>query len=160
LQGQPFVPKDRKKPAMTQISRHSLESVPNQDFLCHSIDAVLCRIDGIDPRVYDKTRNYLDGAVTWLSPYLTHGIINTCTVAMRVLEKHPKKSCYRLLFELAWREYFHRVWQEHGDLIFNDFYSPQSQVESAPVTLHTPTGRNQRVGFTTTYSTAIWPVTP
>lgn len=97
------------------------------------IEDVLFRIDGIDPRRYDKTRNYLDGAVTWLSPFITHGIINTHTVAERVLEKHPAKSCYRLLYELAWREYFHRVWQENDDVIFGDFYHPQEKVESEHV---------------------------
>jgi len=77
-----------------------------------SIDDVLLCIDAIDPVRYDKTRNYLDGAVTWLSPYITHGVINTSTVAERVLAQHAPKTCYRLLYELAWREYFHRIWQE------------------------------------------------
>lgn len=95
-----------------------------------AVSDVLKRIDAIDPKRYDQTRNYLDGAVTWLSPYITHGVINTHTVAMRVLEKHPESACYRLLYELAWREYFHRVWQEREHAIFRDIHNPQEGVES------------------------------
>lgn len=104
--------------------------VPAEEPFQVTIEDVLTRIDSIDPQKYDKTRNYLDGAVTWLSPYITHGVINTHTVAKRVLEKHDEESCYRLLYELAWREYFHRVWQSKGDAIFSDIYQPQAGVES------------------------------
>jgi len=86
------------------------------------------RVEQIDPRAYDKTRNYLDGEVTWLSPFLTHGVINTQRVADNVLTRHKAKSCYRLLFELGWREFFHRTWQLAGDDIFDDMRHPQTQV--------------------------------
>lgn len=104
--------------------------IPAPEPFWGALEDVLTRIDGIDPRRYDKTRNYLDGAVTWLSPYITHGVINTQTVAERVLQHHPAKSCYRLLYELAWREYFHRIWQENESAIFDDFYHSQAGVES------------------------------
>lgn len=94
-------------------------------------DQVRAAIAAIDPRAYDKTRNYLDGAVTWLSPYITHGVINTRVVAEGLLAHHAPKACYRLLYELAWREYFHRVWQKRGDAIFHDLRHPQTAVVSA-----------------------------
>ncbi len=99
------------------------------DFLC-SHDNVLQLISQIDPRSYDKTRNYLDGDVTWLSPFTTHGIISTKTISDKVLETHKAKSCYRLLFELGWREYFHRTWQLEGDAIFGDMRQAQAGVRS------------------------------
>jgi len=92
-------------------------------FLC-SYEQIAQRINQIDPVRYDKTRNNLNGAVTWLSPFITHGIISTSDVANAVLNKHPSKKCYRLLYELAWREYFHRVWHGHADAIFSDMRSP------------------------------------
>jgi len=94
---------------------------------------IIATLDAIDPKRYDKTRNYLDGATTWLSPYLTHGIINTHTVAERVLLKHSAKDCYRLLYELAWREYFHRTWMNLGDGIFADIHNAQDGVDSKRV---------------------------
>ena len=105
-------------------------AAPDLDhFLC-SYDELLARVDALDPEQYDRTRSYLDGAVTWLSPFLTHGIISTRTIAERVLSRHPPTCCYRLLFELAWREYFHRCWQQYGDAIFGDLRHPQDHVES------------------------------
>ena len=98
-------------------------------FLCTS-DELYSRIDKIDARAYDKTRNYLDGSVTWLSPFITHGIIDTTTVATRLLTSYKPKQCYRFLFELAWREYFHRTWHKYGDAIFKDLLSEQGRDHS------------------------------
>ncbi len=104
---------------------------------------MLERIDAIDPRAYDRSRNRLDGAVTWLGPFLTHGIISTRTVATRVLAHHKPKDCYRLLFELAWREYFHREWQVRGPGIFENIREPQEGVKDdrpPSALLHASTG--------------------
>lgn len=100
-----------------------------EHFLC-SLEQVQTRIEQIDPRAYDNTRNYLDGDVTWLSPFITHGVINTRQIADTVLARHQVKACYRLLFELAWREFFHRTWQLAGDDIFDDMRNPQAGVRS------------------------------
>ncbi|MFK7860527.1 MAG: FAD-binding domain-containing protein [Granulosicoccus sp.] len=100
-----------------------------EHFLC-SLQQIQERIDQIDPWAYDKTRNYLDGDVTWLSPFVTHGVISTRQIADRVLTGHKAKSCYRLLFELGWREFFHRTWQLAGDKIFDDIRHPQTAVWS------------------------------
>ncbi len=87
-------------------------------------DDLQSRLACINPHDYDKTRNFLDGAVTWLSPFITHGIINTRDVANAVLSRHAKPKCEKLLFELAWREYFHRIWQNNRDAIFSDLKNP------------------------------------
>lgn len=94
-------------------------------FLCTPED-IEKRIDRIDPQAYGESRNELEGAVTWLSPFLTHGVIDTTTVASRLLATHQTQDCYRLLFELAWREYFHRVWQRSGAAIFSDMRQAQA----------------------------------
>ena len=88
------------------------------------------RVRGIKPTDYAQTRNYLDGSVTHLSPFLTHGIISTATVAHGVLENYMAGSAEKLLTELAWREYFHRVWQVRGDDIFTDIRNPQENISS------------------------------
>ena len=98
-------------------------------FLCE-LDDLQPRLATIDPRAYDQTRNYLDGQVTWLSPFITHGVISTAEVASYVLQERNPKACYRLLFELGWREFFHRTWQLAGDEIFDDMRHAQSKVQS------------------------------
>jgi len=98
-------------------------------FLC-STDEIADRIKSIDPKEYGETRNYLNGSVTWLSPFLTHGIINTSEIAQIVLLRHKHSACYKLLFELAWREYFHRTWQHAEHRLFDDIRNAQARVSS------------------------------
>ncbi len=106
-----------------------MRDTPTLDhYLCDQ-DEIDRRLAAIDPRAYDKSRNHLEGAVTWLSPFLTHGIIDTSTIAAALLARRQPQDCYRLLFELAWREYFHRVWQLHTDAIFEDMRQSQLGVE-------------------------------
>jgi len=38
---------------------------------------ILKRIEGIDPIAYGRSRNFIDGAVTYLSPYISRGVIST-----------------------------------------------------------------------------------
>ncbi|NCP67210.1 deoxyribodipyrimidine photolyase [bacterium] len=93
-------------------------------------ETILKRIRAIDPIKYAKTRNFVNGEVSYLSPYVTHGIISTKTIAEIVLEKYSVKESEKLLAELGWREFFHRVWQAEGDKIFNDLRYDQAQVTS------------------------------
>ena len=112
-----------------------ISNIPDSASYQCSLEEIIQRISSIDARAYDKSRNYLDGAVTWLSPFITHGITNTAEIASIVLQNSKPKSCYRLLYELAWREYFHRVWQRQGPAIFDDLKQPQSPVVSPHIPL-------------------------
>ena len=88
------------------------------------------RINAVNPAGYASSRNYLKGTVTYLSPFITHGVIDTCTVADVIVENFNHNAAEKLLTELAWREFFHRTWQQHGDNIFSDMRHPQEQVIS------------------------------
>ena len=94
-------------------------------------ETVCERIASIDPQAYARTRNLLHGAVSYLSPFITHGIINTRQVAVSVLASSDVPQAEKLLSELGWREFFHRVWQAQGDAIFSDIRQPQAPVSSA-----------------------------
>lgn len=109
---------------MSTVSNISITNPGFESFSC-STQEVQRRIQLIDCSVYDKTRNYLDGAVTWLSPFLTHGITNTREVGQQVLRNRKPSDCYCLLFEFGWPEYFHRFWQEQGEDIFENMRNPQ-----------------------------------
>lgn len=104
------------------------------DYFCETAD-VLQRISRIDPQAYDRTRNHLSGKVSWLSPFLTHGITNTREIADKLLERQPPENCYRFLYELGWREFFHRTWQIHGDAIFEDMRNPQPNAQHQQIPL-------------------------
>jgi deoxyribodipyrimidine photo-lyase len=92
-------------------------------------DSIIDRLNKIDPLQYGKTRNFIDGAVTYLSPYISRGVISVKQVQHAVLAKgHTSFTVEKFLQELAWREYFQRVWQAKGDELFQDMKQPQSDV--------------------------------
>ena len=90
--------------------------------------SILGLLGAVDPVRYEQTRNNVDGSVTYLSRYLTHGVLNLPQVRQAAYEKAGKKASYNLVFELAWREYYKRVWWERGNGIFTDIKRPQEPV--------------------------------
>ena len=78
----------------------------------------LARIAAVRPGEYARSRNWVDGAVTGLSPYITHGIVELPEVALGVAARHPLELQHRFMLELGWREFFRHVWQQRGQAIF------------------------------------------
>lgn len=75
--------------------------------------SVLAQMDQIDPVKYGKTRNYLNGDVTYLSPYISRGVISTRQVLEHVVARGATLSQIEpFVKELCWRDYFQRVGQE------------------------------------------------
>jgi deoxyribodipyrimidine photo-lyase len=90
------------------------------------LDSILRRVDAIDPHAYGRSRNFIDGAVTRLSPYLSRGVISTRYVMHRMLELgHRPYRMQKLLQELAWRDYFQQVAIARPDLLDTDLRRPQ-----------------------------------
>lgn len=84
--------------------------------------AALARIDAVRPEDYARSRNALEGAVTYLSPYITHGLVSLSEVLERVTAQHPLDAQHKLVFELGWRAYFRHVWRFRGAGIFNSLH--------------------------------------
>lgn len=80
-----------------------------------TVDAALRRLDQVRPDDYARTRNALDGAVTRLSPYLTHGFLSLAEVYSAVNARHALPAQHKLVFELGWRAYYRHVWEHLGD---------------------------------------------
>ena len=90
------------------------------------IKSILERVDKIDPVKYARSRNYIDGDVTYLSPYISRGVISVKMVKDAVLKRGYKLyEIQKFIQELAWREYWQRLWQHYGDGILNDLKQPQ-----------------------------------
>jgi len=65
-----------------------------------------------DPLQYGSNRNYVDGAVTGLSPYISRGVISTKQILDMVLEKgYTISQITPFVKQLCWRDYFQRVAQ-------------------------------------------------
>ncbi|NND78245.1 MAG: deoxyribodipyrimidine photolyase [Flavobacteriales bacterium] len=89
-------------------------------------EEILQLLDQIDPVAYGKTRNYIDGHVTRLSPYISRGVLSTKQVLEHILEMgHPFERIEKFVQELAWRDYWQQVWKEKGDSIFSDLKHKQ-----------------------------------
>ena len=84
--------------------------------------AALTRIQRVRPAAYARPRNQLDGAVTGLSPYLTHGLVTLPGVLAGVLQQGPLAVQHKLVFELGWREFFRRAWGHEGDRILQSLH--------------------------------------
>lgn len=88
-------------------------------------------IEQIDPEAYGKTRNFIDGSVTHLSPYISRGVISTKMVMEHVLSlSMPFYQVEKLIQELAWRDYWQQVWISKGDAINHDLKQRQSKVSN------------------------------
>lgn len=77
--------------------------------------AALERMAAIRPRDYERTRNHLEGAVTGLSPYITHGLVTLREVLDSVNTRSTLSVGHKFVYELGWREFFRHVWQCHGN---------------------------------------------
>ena len=84
----------------------------------------LKRLNSIDAIAYNRNRNFINGAVTHLSPYFRHGCISLKEAADNARDRFGANS-EKFVFELAWRDYWRRVWFEMGNDIFSDIEDPK-----------------------------------
>jgi deoxyribodipyrimidine photo-lyase len=97
---------------------------------------ILQQIENINPIEYGKTRNYSNGAVTHLSPYISRGIISTKQIATSVISKGFKPfEIDSFLKELAWRDYFQQVWVHIGANINTDIKNTQPNVANNQISI-------------------------
>lgn len=81
------------------------------------------QLQAVTPDRYARTRNYLNGAVTGLSPYLTHGLLTPIDVLSYLLQQQSLPVQHKLVQELGWREYYHHIWGHLGDGILKSLHA-------------------------------------
>ena len=87
-----------------------------------TLTAARARISAVRPAAYARTRNALDGAVSGLSPYITHGFVTLADVLAGVAARHALDVQHKFVYELGWRDYFRHVWQHRGDAILSSLH--------------------------------------
>jgi deoxyribodipyrimidine photo-lyase len=87
-----------------------------------TLEAALARLNTVRPQAYAQTRNHLQGAVSGLSPYITHGMLSLATVLASVLRKHDLPVQDKFVFELGWRAFWQHVWLHRGAGIFESLH--------------------------------------
>ncbi|MGL5004176.1 MAG: FAD-binding domain-containing protein, partial [Casimicrobium sp.] len=94
--------------------------------------AALQALSRVDPVSYSRTRNHLGGNVSRLSPYFRHGVL-TLSEAARYAIKRSGFGAYKFVFELAWRDFWRRVWARDGDAIQSNVEAPKVPLGNATV---------------------------
>lgn len=109
-----------------------------------SYTEILERIDQINVEAYAKTRNYKSGAVSYLSPYISRGVISTRQVYQHIRAKNiPFHKAEKFIQELAWRDYWQQIWinKENGILeALKNVQTPVVSEEIPHAILHANTG--------------------
>ena len=83
--------------------------------------AALAALSQVKPPSYASTRNYLNGDVTRLSAYLRHGVLTLAEVRDDLLGRVPNpRDTAKLINELAWRDYWQRLYYQLGEGIWQD----------------------------------------
>lgn len=75
----------------------------------------------VKPALYAKTRNFLTGDVTKLSPYIRYGVLSLREIRDDVLDtvQNPDDAT-KLINELGWRDYWQRLYAKLGNNIWQD----------------------------------------
>lgn len=93
-------------------------------------DIILNKIKELDPVQYAKTRNFTNGSVSYLSPYISRGVISLKQIQQQIIiQGFGLDTAEKFLQQLAWREYYQRIWQQKKELIWDDMGKPQPDVK-------------------------------
>ncbi|MBF2063752.1 MAG: deoxyribodipyrimidine photo-lyase [Calothrix sp. C42_A2020_038] len=75
----------------------------------------------LDPVKYAKTRNFLTGSVTRLSPYIRYGVLGLREARDFAFSKiRNQDEATKFVNELGWRDYWQRLYMKLGDDIWKD----------------------------------------
>ncbi len=96
-----------------------------------SYSEILQRIRYTDPIRYGTTRNYINGAVSYLSPYISRGVVSTKFIFSEIINRgYPPEKIEKFIQELAWRDYWQQIWNSKGDTINQDLKHQQYPVSN------------------------------
>ncbi len=84
--------------------------------------AAMARIARVRTATYARTRNHIEGSVTGLSPYLTHGVVTLREVLSALLAREALLVEHKLVYEFGWREFFRHAWHHEGDGILQSLH--------------------------------------
>jgi len=99
------------------------------------LNEILQRVENVSPVKYGKTRNFLNGDVTYLSPYISRGVISTKEVLKTTLDRGFKPAqIEKFIQELAWRDHWQCNWRAKGRVINSDLRRSQAPVSNYGLT--------------------------
>jgi deoxyribodipyrimidine photo-lyase len=116
------------QPLQGQSQRATIQGMPSaatpavpRDFP-PTVEAARARLAAVRPADYAGSRNHLNGAVTRLSPYLTHGLLTLAEVVDTLRAAHRLPLTHKLMQELGWRAFFRHAWRHDGERILESLH--------------------------------------
>ena len=78
-------------------------------------------IEIINPINYAKTRNFIDGDISKISPFISRGVISTKYILDSIIKKgYTYEESEKFIQELAWRDYYQQIWIDKKEEINDD----------------------------------------
>lgn len=77
------------------------------------------RLNSIELDLYNRNRHFINGAVSELSPYFRYGCLTLKEASDSVRYRFGIQA-EKFVYQLAWRDYWRRVWYQLGDKIYSD----------------------------------------
>ena len=93
----------------------------------------LAKLNNVDAVAYGRNRNFLNGSVTHLSPYLRHGCL-TLNETFAAIKSKFGLTAENMLMQLAWRDYWRQVWSTRGNAVYSEMEPPKVALGYAPLT--------------------------
>jgi len=94
-----------------------------------AFEKIIDRVHQIDPIAYAHSRNDVQGAVTYLSPYISRGVISTKEILESLMKKgFEPHQIEKLVQEMAWREYWQQLWIVYQTRIDEDLKRAQQNI--------------------------------
>lgn len=91
------------------------------------------QLEALDPSRYARSRNFTDGAVSRLSPWIRHGVLSLAEVRDAALGRVARPTeAENFISELAWRDYWQQVYAAIGDRIAVPIERPAALPRVAP----------------------------
>ncbi|NBV28824.1 DNA photolyase [bacterium] len=82
------------------------------------------KLQAINPILYERTRNFGDGHITRLSPYIRHGILSLNEVRNYALTQCSEPlRIKKFIQELGWRDFWQRIYVKNPEWIWSDIES-------------------------------------
>ena len=103
---------------LTEQFPESARNGPDISAIRGGREAANAALAEINPAQYERDRNFLNGSVSQLSPYLRHGVLYLAEVRRQALK--AGRNFEKFITELAWRDYWQRLYHQLGDGIWLD----------------------------------------
>ena len=91
----------------------------------------VAKLHNYNPTKYGSQRNWLDGPVSRLSPYLRHGMLDVVEVRahLQMVHRNEPEKIEEYLRQLAWRDFFDKVLDYYGDALADDLEEPKHNIQ-------------------------------